>query len=300
MEPTYTITQNPPPEMSWDNYEKYLSKEWNELLNDSKKQGEEPLFQDFLERHPCLLPEPYTCFGRGAHNPMLSAAFSQPELPGARALRPDFMWIARDSGMILAVLIEIEAPIKRWSNKDGTPTADFVHAQDQLRQWKTWFSEPSNIMQFRDLYRIDSEDLRSRQFAQKYILIYGRRAELEGNPAYSKKRETLAGPDELLMSFDRLRPNANFRHIVTARLDRSTINTGFELMHLPPTFRLGPRDAPDFSRLKNREAAINANNLISDERKRFLISRLAYWDTWANRPRSNSNRFEVIQTGDFE
>lgn len=173
----------------------------------------------------------------------------------------------------------------------ATPTAEFVHAHDQLRQWKAWFSEPLNVMTFRDLYRIPAEDLRSRQFMQRYVLIYGRRSELEGNPVFAKKRDSMAGPDEVLMSFDRLRPNANQRNVTSIRLDRSAVNTEFSLVHIPPTFRIGPDVAKDFSRLKSREAAITANNFISPERKDFLVDRINYWDSWANRPPTNSRKF---------
>ncbi len=283
METSYTMAPNPPPAMSWDEYEKILGHEWSTLL-DSDKQNDESAFQDYLERHPCLLPHPYACFSRGAHLPLYAAIVTQPELPGARPLRPDFMWLAVDSGAVIAVLIEIEAPAKRWSNRDGSPTSEFVHAHDQLRQWKAWFDEPHNIITFQKLYKIPDEYLQSRKFMQRYVLIYGRRTELDEKPSFSKKREGMTSENELLMTFDRLSPSANQRNIVTIRLDRSAPDTNFSLLHIPPTYQHGPLFAHSLSKLKNREAAINGNNLISPERKRFLVDRLAYWDTWANRP----------------
>lgn len=117
MDSTYTLAPNPPAAMSWDDYESLLESEWPALL-DSSKNNDEAVFQDYLERHPCLLPEPYSCFRRGHHRPIFSAVITQPELPGARPLRPDFMWLAVDSGAYTAVLIEIEAPSKRWSKQE--------------------------------------------------------------------------------------------------------------------------------------------------------------------------------------
>src|SRR5687767_5787396 len=127
---TYTLAPNPPPRVAWATYRARLDLEWQQLL-DSGNLHDESLFQDFLERHPCLLPRTF-----GGHGPLHDAVFSQPELPGFRAKRPDFMWIAKDSAAITAHLIEIEAPGKRWCTNRGQPTAELTQAIDQLRDWK--------------------------------------------------------------------------------------------------------------------------------------------------------------------
>jgi len=293
---SYKMAENPPPPISWEEYEAYLLREWPALLN-SNQQKEEKVFQDFLERHPCLLPESYSQFQRGAHGPRAYVIYSQPELPGFRKKIPDFMYVSADSGALFVMLIEIEAPAKRWATKDGNPTADFTQAHQQLRQWKAWFSKPANVLQFRELYGIDDDALWGRQFKQKYVLIYGRRAELRANEAFAVTRENLASNDEILMTFDRLAPSTKLDDCVTVRLGRGGANTYLDVKHVPPTFRLGPDFAAHHVRLTNRENAIRENPLITDERKRFLIGRLPYWDNWVKQPREKKWRLEDAISG---
>lgn len=276
-----------PPALTWEEYESYLAGAWSNLLN-SDQQNKEAVFQTFLERHPCLLPETYACFQRGAHTPIFSAVFSQPELPGFRAKRPDFMWLARDSGAIFVVLIEIEAPSKKWSNQQGRPSGALVQAIDQLNSWRAWFKNHSNVAVFRELYEIHP-DMLPQQFEQRYILIYGRRQELESNRVFAEKRVGLQRHDEVFMTYDRLRPSAELRHYGTIRYDRSAVNTEIQLIQVPPTFRLGMPLARDFFRFTGREQAIRACREMPKNRQDYLISRIQYWDTFvkeeAARPR---------------
>src|SRR6187402_473065 len=53
-----------PSPMDWEEYRLHLHHVWPRLLN-SESQIDEAAFQRFLEKHPCLLPDAYTCFGRG-------------------------------------------------------------------------------------------------------------------------------------------------------------------------------------------------------------------------------------------
>ena len=272
-------TEVHPPAMAWEQYEDYLNKAWIALLN-SDQQDKEEVFQDFLEKHPCLLPEPYACFQRGAHCPMFSAVFSQPELPGFRAKRPDFMWIARDSGAIIAILIEIEAPSKRWATQEARPSANLTQAIDQLNSWRAWFNNVNNVTAFRELYEIHPDELIIRQFEQRYILIYGRSQELEENKTFAQKRAGLDRPDQVIMTYDRLRPSGELRHYGTIKFNRSSANTELHLHRIPPTFRLGQPIVRDFARFKNRENAIRACDELTKERQDYLISRIPYWDAF--------------------
>lgn len=60
---------------------------------------------------------------------------------------------------------------------------------------------------------------------------------------------------------------------------------------------LGPARAEEWSRLIGREEAISACEMLSDERKRFLISRLSYWDEWSQKSWKDKG---IIYTGDRE
>jgi len=286
---------NPPPAMSWDDYRAHVRRVWPTLLN-SDRQRNERVFQQFLERHPCLLPDAYSYFQRGA-TPCTGGVFTQPELPGFRAKRPDFMVMSYDSEALTVLLIEIEAPGKKWSTKTGTSTAEFTQARDQLLQWKTWFREPENRVQFCKLYRIDQRVLETRQMMPRYALIYGRRAEVESKPAFAKKRSEIASHDEVLMTYDRLAPSSRLADQPTLRLSRSEVDTKVEVVSVPPTLQLGPHTAREFGNWTNLRDAVRANPLITAERRQFLLERLDYWDGWIQTPPNRKAPNSRIEDG---
>lgn len=273
----YKEAENPPPPITWEKYEELLIKEWNSLLN-SEKQNDENVFQEFLEINSCLLPRPFNSFNRGA-DIIFNALFSKPELPGINRKIPDFMWITIDSVSVIVVLIEIEAPSKCWFNQNGSFNSRLYRAVEQVRDWKSFFQIPENVMQFKRMYKLNK--FSNYNFEQRYILIYGRREEAELYQNSSMNRKSLQKDDEIFMTYDRLYPDRNLNNCPTVKIDRSDSNINLRVCHVPPTFTLGPGYAEDFSLLKNREDAINENTLISEERKIFLIKRLKYWDSWA-------------------
>ena len=271
-----------PPPITWEEYCRHLDIVWPRILN-SSMQNDEAQFQSFLERHPVLLPNCFDCFRCGA-TPMLSAYFTQPELPGFRAKRPDFLTVVWDSDSVVVMLVEIEAPAKRWTTKSGTPSSALTQAIDQLHQWKAWFREPENVLQFQKLYRLDQVVLDKRQFEQRYALIYGRRSEATASPNFAKKRRLLAQPDEILMTYDRLRPSSRMGDSPTVRLDRSRQDHRLTVAHVPPTLRIGPYNADQLVQLAGLRDAIASNELISRERRAFLARRMDYWEDWAQQP----------------
>lgn len=273
---------NPPPAMNWDEYCAHIRRVWPALLT-SDRQGDEAPFQRFLEKHPCLLPDPYACFQRGATR-YTGGVFTQPELPGFRAKRPDFMVMTYDSEAVVVLLVEIEAPAKTWSTKAGTSTAELTQARDQLLQWKAWFREPENVIQFCKLYRIDQRTLETRQLMPRYVLIYGRRAEVESKPAFAKKRADIAAHDEVLMTYDRLAPSPRLAELPMLRLNRSDVDTKIEVVSVPPTLHLCPQTAREFASWASLRDAVRDNALITTERKQFLLDRLDYWDEWIRKP----------------
>jgi len=271
-----------PQAMHWDEYRELLSKTWQRFLSETDP-TDEGAFQTFFEDHPGLLPGPYGTTHRAYHGPLHGLIYTQPELPGIRAKRPDFLVLEQDSGNIYAVLIEIEAPSKRWATRGGVPSADLTQAIDQLRDWQAWFKEPENVIAFKELYGIDSQSLRSRTLLQHYILVYGRREEATRIKSFARKRHDLAGPDQFLMTYDRLEPNP--ASDLTVKLDRSSPDTGLRLVSVPPTFVLNMKQAFRFSMLSGREEAIRRNPFMSEARKEFLIERIPIADRYAERER---------------
>src|SRR4051812_29021212 len=96
-----------PPPMGWEEYSTRVLAEWRALLARDAADREGAL-QIFLERHPSLVPGPFSTAGWGesGHFPFPAAVISQPPLQGLQRRVPDFMWIAVDSGTISPVLVE--------------------------------------------------------------------------------------------------------------------------------------------------------------------------------------------------
>jgi hypothetical protein len=283
LETSYELVTNGPAAMHWGDYEAVITRDWQALLS-SGACGDERVFQTFLERHPCLVPGPFGLFGTSGHAPYPAAVISQPVLPDFTRKTPDFMWIAKSSSAICPVLIEIEAPSKRWFTKEGRPRAELTQALDQLTEWKTWFAEPLNAAQFCKYYRI-FDDFRP------YILIYGRESEPNSSRNRIQKRVHLSRPDEFLMTFDRLRPEPKASDFLCARIDAE----GYRAITVPPTIHLGPVLANDPAQIRGKKKATHASPHLSDERRAFLVQRFDYWDRW-----SRERRGRIIRVTDTE
>jgi Domain of unknown function (DUF4263) len=215
-------------------------------------------------------------------------------LPGLRRPTPDFMWINKDSGCVMAVLVEIEKPSKLWFTAKGQETADLTQATGQLAQWKAWFKQSDNVNQFMRLYRIPDiywSAIFDLTFEQHYMLVYGRRSELKRKPEANRQRRSMLPPDVERMTYDRLAPDPWLRHCVCVRLQGER----FECVSIPPTFRIGPNNAADLAGIEGKAEATLASPYLSAERKQFLIERYVYWDQWVA-----DGAKGIRSTGDWE
>src|SRR5262245_45636995 len=133
--------ESPPvPPMRWEDYEEVVSTHWNNLLTSVPSPSEQTVHR-FLEQHPCLVPGAFNIIGgTSGHYPSMSALFSQPPLPSYDRRIPDFMWLSANSEIDEPVLVELEAPDKRWFTKSGEQTAHLTQALGQIADWKAWMS----------------------------------------------------------------------------------------------------------------------------------------------------------------
>jgi Domain of unknown function (DUF4263) len=263
----------------WPEYEHRLMLAWRALLDSPEAQRERNL-QEFLERHPCLIPGSHS--DSSSHAPFPGAVITQPKLPGLTTRRPDFCWIARDSIMVYAVLIEIETPDKRWyhheGNRRGELHGDLVHALGQIQRWKTWFSQPGNVITFQHHYRL-AHILDYREFLQEYILIHGSRREFTDHPDLNPLRATLNSEDTTVMTFDRLLPiQESSKYACMKATER-----GYEVIAVPPRFAIGLHgfynDSGGFyddaaAPIHGFQEAITASEDIAAERRALLIETL--------------------------
>ncbi len=282
LEATYKQVAGPPP----PDFGPYKLRVESDLRNLIDSECSEKDLQAFLEKHPCLIPGAWTPGTKSGHYPLHQAVITQPSLNGAECKRPDFMWLSTHSGAWYAALVEIERPSKHIFNQDGTPSSQFCQARNQLAEWRTWFNDPTNVSLFVEDYGVPDTWRRMRQQDLHLILIFGRRREFEGNPRLSRHRGSLlTGPNEELMSFDRLEANASLCDAITVRLAGKG---QYRVLHVPETFALTPHRAEDLLPIEGWEGAIDANPAIADKRKEFLKQRIAYWKHWAE---NDNNRF---------
>ncbi len=274
---TYEFAPSAPPPMTWEDYEAASSSRYLALLDDTSTT--EADLQAFLEQNPSFVPGSRGPSGTG-HVPFLGSLFTQPQLTGLGWYVPDFMWVATDSISWYPTLIEIESPSKTvFKRTQNEPTAVFSQARNQLAEWDTWFGNPANQGIFVESMTIPDLIHRRRMSLRRYLL-YGRRAEFECDRQREKLRASLMGQHEILMSYDRLRPDRNCWKFITVRRRASGVN---ECVAVPPTLQLGPNNADSLASVEGVDKAIHFNDLISNERKEFLVERLAYWRDWAAR-----------------
>lgn len=251
----------------------------------------ERALQRFLNQNPSFLPGAAGTTGLGGHHgPILDAVITQPPLPGIKQPLPDFVWIRKDTEKVVPILIEIEAPAKRWFRKDMLPRKELTQAIGQVDSWRAWFNSPANVLQFRTLYGIDSW-APNHAFIPEYVLIYGRRSEFEEDEDLRKVRASMERPALRWLTYDGLYPHPEAWSYVTVAIRRQKpIAVSF-----PPTFKIGPMNAPSLVRISNKEDAIHSMAGVSAARRNFLIHRTAYWDRWAK-----DGARGVVSTGDWE
>lgn len=285
---TYKLECGPSP-VDVDEYADSTNRAYETLLSSSLSEGD---VQSFLEKHPWLVPGSLTSSGASGHYPLYCSLIAQPKLPGHDVKIPDFMWIAKHSGAWYPTLIEIEEPGKRLFNQDGTTSAKFTRARNQLEQWRAWFNKSENVQMFLSYYGIP-QSIRNLTMKLHMILVYGRRSEFESKPKLASHRGSLlSGQDEELVSFDRLTPIEAMRNAITVK----AMGSGrFRARWIPSTFRLGPNVPAEILDFEGISEAIDSNPEIEGRRREFLKRRLGYWKRW-----EASESLKMRNSGDWE
>ena len=271
---TYELADGPPA-VKWEEYIDRASARWISLLSDPE--ASEADVQLFMEQNPSFVPGAFGVEGPANHGPFIGALITQPRLPGLTRPVPDFMWINKQSDRLFVVLIEIEDPKKRWFNAKGVTTSDFNQALGQIAEWKAWFSEPGNVVQFQQLYWLPRNWWRKVPMVVKYVLVYGRASEFEGKDDLLKRRSGLEPEDTMVMTYDRIKPLSISSSLPCAQVRGNQLAAKW----FPPTFEIYPMEVEEgIGRLVGKVEALNASPGISPERKQFLAERFVYWDTW--------------------
>ena len=278
LERTYKIEEPPEKPLTWTEYENIVTLDWDVLLNREPPPAEQDV-QAFLERHPSLVPGAFGLIGlESGHYPMLCGVITQAPLPSYNSRVPDFMWLSQSSDTEQPVLVEIEAPSKRWFTRNGRPTHQFNQALDQIAEWKNWFDVPHNVQAFKEFYGLDRTACMKRSFRPAYLLIYGRRAEANADTRLIPKRTNILPNHVFSMTYDRLRPNPKADDLVCLKAGSAGV---FRVVSVPATLTWTPHLAAERVFAGEWHIAIKGNPNISPQRQEFLIKRLPYWETWA-------------------
>lgn len=266
----YEVLQNRATCLTWDEYESKSIIEYNKLLEE--KSESEMVFQEFFERNPSFLPGALNLIGQSGHYPFMHTVISQPELGVAYKRKPDFLWLSNNSLEFCPVFIEIEKPNKKMFNKNGTTTAEFNQAIEQLHEWKFLISEPANRLVFYDYFNIPQGE-RDKTFKPQFLLIYGRRSEYEGDKFLTGKRATQNTLDTLVVSYDRLKPISEYRQFITCKV----FNQKYNVIHIPPTFKYRADCSEELVKMNEFYNQISNIKYVTEERKVLLKERYDYW-----------------------
>jgi hypothetical protein len=288
-----------PMPLPWDEYVARVRADWSALLATDPA---EPEVQRFLEIHPSMIPGGSGDVGPGGHHGSdFGVVFSQPRLTGAgRTREPDFMWVTRSTGLITPILIEIEKPSKRWFNKDGTPTASFTQAHDQLNEWRAWFAKPGNDAIFLKRFMLAGETYDHRPLQPQYVLVYGRQSEFEpsdhvhDDPAsLLGKRDLQARHSESFMTFDSLRPRYDHSHAVTVKMRAK----GPRAIAFSPVYGTDDGAGAMALRVRGLSDALARSVMMTVERRAYLADRLKHWQRVEETRRADTKSVHLRSMG---
>jgi hypothetical protein len=184
------------------------------------------------------------------------------------------MWLATATDRIYPVFVEIENPTKRWFTASGQPTAEWTQANDQILNWKRWLRSPAQMQAWIRTLNLPYPFSRGYELHPQYVLIYGSAQEFADRPDLRTKRKEMENEDTFLMTFDHLVPDANADDFMAIRREGQQILA----VTVPPTFRLGPCITSDILDVRGRIEAVQREERMTPERRRFLTERIPYWD----------------------
>jgi len=181
--------------------------------------------QSFLEKHPRCLPE------TGRFHNGLRADVVISKLPLHNDFVTDFAYMSVNSQYTRVTCVEIERPGMKLFRQDGSFSAEYLHARQQVIDWNFWAQY--NVKEALKLFGKYGQhlDLDSEYLQIHCILIAGRRAQV----STTKRKQRWAAEaavlpraidimtyDRLLdMTSDRLNQAQNEKILVCSYRDRS-------------------------------------------------------------------------------
>ncbi len=172
--------------------------EWKNVL--SRARGEQ-VIQDFLERHPALLPGLLDFHNGPLHGIVVS------KFPFGADFVSDFAFVSRHSMALQFTFVEIEDPAKRIFNKNGSFTKEFNQARQQIADWKVWAEKNIDTLMNMFSPMFETYNAWNDYKTFRFYLIYGRREEVELSKKRKERWSSVMATGEgkfFVLSFDRL------------------------------------------------------------------------------------------------
>ena len=173
---------------------------WAALLD---RQPSESDVQDFLERHPALLPGLWDLHNGPLHDVVVT------KLPLGPDFQTDFAFITRHSMALQFTFVELEAPSKRTFNKDGSFSQEFNHARQQVADWVLWTERNMDVLMDMFAPMFETYDVAEDRRDVRAYLVYGRREEVEADRQRRERWQSIQLSSDrriAVMTYDRLRP----------------------------------------------------------------------------------------------
>lgn len=176
-----------------------LANAWHEFL---KANPSEPEVQDFLERHPALLPGLMDLHNGPLHDVLIT------KLPLGSDYKTDFAFVTRHSMALQFTFVEIEAPSKTVFNKDGSFTQEFNHSRQQVADWVAWGQKHMSVLLEMFSPMFETYNAAEDQKNVRAYLVYGRREEVEADRFRKERWQSIqlsTDKSVIVMTYDRLR-----------------------------------------------------------------------------------------------
>jgi hypothetical protein len=179
------------------NYED-VRKKFVDLIDDGR---EEQAYQTFLEQHTRFIPREFV------QNHGIGLSLVLRKLPFGADYKSDFFYFSKSSDDWNAVFIELEKPGSRFFKGSSNEFhGDFLHALQQINQWKAWFLSDQNRAGF--LASVSAiqvpEHMARNPTYNKYVLVFGRRSEYEENEDRRRLVRAAETDDFKIITFDSL------------------------------------------------------------------------------------------------
>jgi hypothetical protein len=170
---------------------------YNQLLSQPGL-GEQP-FQTFMERHSEFIPTPFLL----GHDLNLEVFISK--FPIDTNLITDFTYLTKNSARWRIVFVEIEDPEKKIfkdSSRHHAYSSEFNDALAQVKEWRDHVRHAKDAILRRLEPMMTPLSMRGNPVDFRYMLVYGRRAELVVDPKRSERFSAESTDEIEVVTFD--------------------------------------------------------------------------------------------------